>query len=426
LVWHFCGNLAVSLYSILVITVPLSKKYAIDVNAPEVQKHNEEVRSVLHGYQSDRPVRVPLLLWEWFGQHGCYTEEYGIDYRDYYTNPDLMAQVQLESARRKRELPICDVVLGELPAAWEITVDFWPAVAAGWFGCELMYRKDCVIAYKGLHLSREECDALEMPDPKTGGILNTVQSFWTYLKEVYENKVQFLSRPIGRVRHGVGINGVFSLALDLRGAELMLDMYEDPDFARRFINKVADWCDILERTWERISHQYDVSFELERTGNAPGMQQGMPFAAMDHGIDMLSAQMYEEFLVPVVKRINRQRGTTAPTVLHHCGRGSHLFPMVKKHFGLTHLDALTYPMVDIARVRRELGEDIWITAIVDDGIIQNGPAESIRQAVEELMQSGVKGNGRFALIVGDMLQGVPLEHRLAYYEAVKEFGGYSH
>jgi len=402
----------------------LSLEFSIDLGAPQVRRHNEEVIAVLAGYQSDRPVRVPLLLWEWFGQHGFYTEEKGIDYREYYTNPDLMAEVQLESARRKRELAICDVVLGELPAAWEVTVDFWPAVAAGWLGCELIYRQKSVIAYQGLHLSREECEAMVMPDPQTGGILKTVQEFWTYLKETCENRVQFLSRPVGRVKPGVGTNGVFSLALDLRGPDLMLDMYEDPDFAHRFLNKVADWCDILERTWERISPPCGASFELERTGHAPDWQTKTPFAVMDHGIDMLSPQAYEEYLVPVVQRINRQRGTVAPTVLHHCGRGSHLFPVVQKQFGLTHLDALTYPKVDIARMRRELGPEIWITAILDDGIIQNGPAESIRRAVKELMQSGAKGQGRFALIVGDMLQGTPLEHRLAYYEAVREFGGY--
>lgn len=402
----------------------LSQEYSIDISSPRVRKHNEQVKAVLAGYHADKPVRVPLLLWEWFGQHGFYTEEQGIDYCDYYTNPDLMLEVQLESARRKRELPICDVILGESPAAWEVTVDFWPAPPAGWFGCELMYRKNSVIAYKGLHLPREKCDTLETPNPETGGILKIMQSFWTYLKDKYENKVSFLGRPIGKVKPGVGINGLFSLAVDLRGPDIMLDMYEDPDFAHRFFDKVGDWCNLLERTWERISPQYGSSFEMERTGNAPPTQQGMPFAAMDHGIDMLSASMYEEFLVPVVKRINQQRGTTAPPVLHHCGRGSHLFPIVKKHFGLTHLDALTHPKIDIARVRRELGEDIWITAIIDDAIIQNGPAESIRQTVKELLHSGVKGNGRFALIVGDMLQGIPLEHRLAYYEAVKEFGSY--
>jgi hypothetical protein len=40
------------------------------------------------------------------------------------------------------------------------------------------------------------------------------------------------------------------------------------------------------------------------------------------------------------------------------------------------------------------------------------------------MKSGAKGKGRFALMAGDMIRGVPLEHRFALYEAVKEFGHY--
>jgi hypothetical protein len=35
-----------------------------------------------------------------------------------------------------------------------------------------------------------------------------------------------------------------------------------------------------------------------------------------------------------------------------------------------------------------------------------------------------KGRGRYALMLGDMLRGTPLEHYRALYEAVREFGGY--
>ena len=126
----------------------------------------------------------------------------------------------------------------------------------------------------------------------------------------------------------------------------------------------------------------------------------------------------------MILAVNQRRGTTPTPDLHHCGRGAHLFPVVKKHFGLRLLHALTYPLVDIAKVRRDLGEDIWIQALIEDTIVQHGPPERIRETVRDLMASGAKGKGRFALMVGDMLRGTPLEHRLALYEAVNEFGTY--
>ena len=75
-------------------------------------------------------------------------------------------------------------------------------------------------------------------------------------------------------------------------------------------------------------------------------------------------------------------------------------------------------------MRRELGEDIWITALIADEIVRFGPPGRIRQTVKELLESGARGRGRLALAAGDMLKGAPIEHRLALYESVKEFGAY--
>jgi uroporphyrinogen-III decarboxylase len=227
------------------------------------------------------------------------------------------------------------------------------------------------------------------------------------MKECYEGKLTFLGRPVGPFDHGVGIYGFFSVALDLRGPQLMSDMYDDPEFARVFLLKIASWCDVLERTWTGLN------------GNEVGA-----YSASDHGIDMLSPDQYERFIVPAVHEMNRRRGTQPSGGLHHCGRGSHLFPVIQRHFGLKRIHALTHPIVDIARVRRELGDEVWLECCLYDPIVQFGPPERIRQAVKDLLTSGAKGKGRFALIAGDMLKGTPLEHRIAFYESIKEFGAY--
>lgn len=403
----------------------LSSEFSIDTEAPWVRAHNRQARKAVEAFRADRPIRVPLLIWEWFGQHGFYADETGLDYTKYYSDPDEMVRVQLEAARRRRELPVCDIVLGELPPNWDVMVDLWPAVAPGWFGCQLLYRSHSVVAYHGLELSRTACEALSMPDPLTGGILETCGQFWRRMQDRYEGKLKFLGRPVGPFKHGVGTSGFFSLALDLRGADLMVDLCEEPEFASRFLEKVAGWCDTLERTWSARAEKGGGSFEWDRMGAPVSKPAAASFQITDHGIDMLSAAMYERFIVPIVHAINRRRRTPPPTLFHHCGRGAHLFPVIQRQFGLTQLDALTFPLVDIARVRREVGEEVWINAIVEDSIIQLGSPERIRQTVKDLMTSGAKGKGRLALIMGDMLKGTPLDHRLAYYEAVKEFGQYS-
>jgi|GEM_PF-2095865 len=48
----------------------LSASFNIDRHEEWVTRHNREAREVLEAYHADRPIRVPLLTGEWFGQHG--------------------------------------------------------------------------------------------------------------------------------------------------------------------------------------------------------------------------------------------------------------------------------------------------------------------------------------------------------------------
>jgi uroporphyrinogen-III decarboxylase len=385
----------------------LTKSFSIDPQAGWVKRHNAGVAEVVRAFESDHPIRVPLINPDALWQHGFYMEEEGVDFEEYFTNPDEMLRVQLEAARRRRELPIYDFVLAEAPESWRVAVDQHPIIPYGWVGCELVYRHDSLPGHKAMNLSKHECLSMAMPDPETGGILSNIRQMLGHLQRQYENRISFLGRPVGPIYPFVDVYGVFDLAMAIRGQEIMVDMYEDPEFASAFLLKIAEWCERLADTWG------------ERSGIARPH-----FSMSDHGIDMLSPQLYERYLVPVIKQINRRRGAEPGTRLHHCGRGAHLFPIMKKHFGLTHVEALTFPYVDIARVRREIGEEVWITGVVADDVIMQGPPERIRRTVGDLMRSGAKRGGRLCLEIGDMLPGTPMEHRIAYYEAVKEFGCY--
>ena len=81
-------------------------------------------------------------------------------------------------------------------------------------------------------------------------------------------------------------------------------------------------------------------------------------------------------------------------------------------------------LVDVAQLRDQVGPEVWIDAGIADEILMMGPAERIRGAVKDLLQSGAMGDGRLSLGVGDMPRGIPLEHYEVLYESVKEFGVY--
>ena len=376
-----------------------------DSDAAWVREHNAEVRRVLDGWRRDQPIRVPLLMYDTPYQHGIVPDVEPVDYRRYYGDPDEMIRVQLEAARLRRSLPIADSILGGEPEAWEVGVDFWPVPAPGWLGCELMIRRDTVIAHRPLGLDRDVADAMAMPDPARGNLLATIADFRERIAARCDAGLTYRGRPVRPVPGGVDHYGVLAMALDVRGMDFLVDMLEDRDWAKAFLLKMAEWCDALQRVWRD-----------------PG-RRGY-FNNTDHGIDLLSPEMYEEFIVPVIVEMNRRRGTGLPTGIHHCGRGTHLFPVIARCFPLERIDDLNYPAVDIARVRRDVGPEVWIKAEIDAGIVAAGPPERIRAAVAELLTPEVMGRGRFALTVGDLLPGTPLENRRVLYEAVREYGRY--
>lgn len=384
----------------------LSTKFGIDVDSPAIRRHNSQAQAALDAFNADRPTRVLLRCSEWVGQHGFYADEIGLDYRDYYTNPDLMLQVQLEAARRRRELPVHDLILGVPPTeSWFTGVDLWPAVAPGAFGCELMYRRETVIANRSRHLSLEECDALELPNIEDGGFIGTIRRFHEHLVERYEHKLCYLGRMVDRIQNGMGTSGFFSLALDLRGEEIMADMYENEAFVHRFLRRLADWSDALTRRW------------------AAPPDRGAPFPLTDHGTDMLSPALYEKFILPILLEKNRGQ-QHAPQFFHHCGRGQHLFPIVNRHFKLHTVHALTFPLLDLERIRAEVGDEVYLIAALDDGILHLGKPDDVRYAVKTMLTPKLKGRGRLSLMSGDLLPGTNLENLHVLYESVKEFGGY--
>jgi len=98
---------------------------------------------------------------------------------------------------------------------------------------------------------------------------------------------------------------------------------------------------------------------------------------------------------------------------------------VIEEFGVTGFNAVTYPCVDVARIRRELGAEIELRVIVDSDIVRRGPVENIFQTVRELLTDEVKAGGRLIIMTDDMMaDGTPMGHGIALYEAVKGFGQY--
>jgi hypothetical protein len=391
----------------------LSTQFAPDARSPWVARHNDEVREVWETYRADRPIRVPV---QFAGARTLFHERHGLDWRGYYEDPDEMIRLQLETAKYQRELPLGDHVLGEAPEQWEVRVDFHPIVTAASFGCPVLFRPDAVPAHHSLHLSLEECAALPLPDLRSSALLPRHATFIDHFdRRCGTEGLRFLGRPVARVKPTIPSTGggVFSTALDLRGHEIMSDMYEAPDFVHAFLERIAEWRIALERIWT-------VRDGLEFSFDHPGRGE---IEITDHGIDMLSVGTYETFVGALIDRLGRKYGQAPSKFLHHCGRGAHLFPAMKQRSQIDRLHGLTWPVNDVGRIRRELGYDIWITAVIADTILLRGP-EATHAAVRDFLTPEVKGSGRICLWAPGEAAGIPVASYEALYAATKEFGRY--
>ncbi len=324
----------------------LSSAFHIDPGQPWVAQHNREVREVWAAFKADRPIRVPVVF---SGARTIYLEENRIDYRTYYENPEEMLRLQLEWQRRERELPLGDTVLADAPEIWPVNVDFHPVASASCFGCPVVFRPDAVPAHECAHLSREQCRAMPMPDLFASGLLPRQREFRDRMDRLCDKGLSFLGKPVKRSKPNLPSTGggIFSTALDIRGPEIMSDMYEDPEFVHVFLDQIAEWQIALHRAWCAAD---GMPYEMDNP-------DGGAFSITDHGIDMLSPQIYDKFLAALIFKLCHKYGKRPGTSLHHCGRGTHLFPLIQKRFGLTAIHALTWPLNDVGRVRREIGDE---------------------------------------------------------------------
>ena len=202
-------------------------------------------------------------------------------------------------------------------------MDFHPIATAASFGCPIMFRPDAVPVHHSLHLSLEECRALEFPDLHTSAMLPKHAIFnEQFDRRCITDSLHFLGKPVARVKPTVPSTGggVFSTALDLRGHEIMSDMYEAPEFVHEFLEKIAEWRISLERIW---TQQEGMEYKLDHPGKGE-------IEITDHGIDMLALETYETFVGALIEKLGRKYGQAPSTFFHHCGRGSHLFPAFKK------------------------------------------------------------------------------------------------
>lgn len=373
---------------------------------------NEQKQRVWQAYHDRKPIRVPVnldtnvrvvLLDERFNPHGW-------TFQEYFSDAQVLAQVQLAWMDYKAEYlsQFCDVAAGR-PTNFRLYTDVQNIYDAAYFGCPVNFRDG------------------QVPDIEpilTGENKNRIFDF--DIDHPLDNPFikQCLARHEGLVREArkisipglevkvapfeMGWDGPLTIAVQLRGQEILTDMIEDPDYAVRLMEFIQRGAIIRTRALAALAG-VDCF-----TGPGGGMA--------DDSIAMISTDMYQELIMPLHRQWYDLYGP-GPHGVHLCGDATRHFDTLHRELNVCSFDT-GFP-VNHGALRRELGDEVEIFGGVEVGILISGTADEVYQRAKGILQSGIMSGGRFILKEANNLPPCcPDANLAAMYKACLDHGNY--
>lgn len=377
-------------------------------------QHNEEAKAVWEAYHAGNPIRVPVTLWSdarYFLLDPIFNPGGTTTFEDYIEDFNVMMDVQLRGAdwRAHTVSFCCDDQAGP-PEELQVTVDMLRFFDAGFFGCELTYREGQMPDTTPI-LAGDQKNLLfdhGLPDPLTGGVFAWAHRIFAEMVDKIEKGYTYCGKPIRCLPFGLGTDGPLTVATSLRGAELYLDFYTDPDYVNQLLKIITIG------TIARIqAHRQFFGLPLvsETWGYA------------DDAVQMLSSEMVQEFVLPYHKILKRSLTSAEQISLHLCGDATRHFKMFRDEIGVNSFDT-GFP-IDFTSIRRELGPTVEIQGGVRAPQLAHGTPDEIHAEARRILESGIMEGGRFILKeANDLVPCTPMENMNALYQAARTYGVY--
>ena len=240
-------------------------------------------------------------------------------------------------------------------------------LAAGFLLSEML---GCKVEYKAD--TPPQVIPLEMDDI-TALNIDTVFNSPAYKKVV--NLVESLKTTYGGIVGDINWGGILNIALDLRGQNLFMDMFDKPEQVQEFFNKIAS---VLERFTREIQSETGTSsISVNRT--VKHFDKPI-FLHSECSHTMISVGDYEKFLFDTdCKWSNMNR----PFGIHYCGNDPQRYAEIFAK--IPHLDFLDVGSGgDVKQLRKYLPNTFFNLRLSPVDIIDQDP-EQIRKTIIELV-----------------------------------------
>ena len=372
---------------------------------------NAEKEQVWQAYRDRRPVRVPVT----YGVNARVVlfdpawNKRGVTFAEYYADPAAAIEIQLQLMEYQSQYlnQYCDHPTGR-PEEWAFHVDNQNTYDSAYFGAELAFRDGQVadVAPPLAGAGKETIFQLDIDHPLEN----------PFIKDCLRRRDDLAAAAERLSYHGMrftvrdlllGFDGHFTIAVNLRGHELLTDLYEDPPYVRRLMEFIHRGVVIRNRALAELFGK--KAFD------------GPSGSFADDSIQLISAETYEQFVLPLHRAWYALWSAEGPHSIHLCGDATRLFPLIRRELNVNSFDT-GFP-VDHGPLRDTLGDDVEIAGGPEASLLLSGTPEQVYERTRAILTSGVTRGGRFILREANNLPPrCPEENLSAMYRCCLDHG----
>lgn len=374
---------------------------------------NEAKQAVWQAYRAGKPTRVPVALatnsrvvildarWD-----------PGVTFEEYFRDAAAHLKAQLRHIEYRHEFlhQFCDSPLG-LPKEITIGLDRQNTYDAEYFGGELFFAAGQVPDARP-YLSgadKHRVFDLDIERPLDNPMLKRCLALHADLKRLAEKTTHKGMRvKVGPLM--IGFDGPLTIAAALRGGEIFLDLYEDPEYFHKLLAFLTRGAILRRRA----------------LGSLAGLSEEQVSACFfaDDSVQLISLEDYRRHVLPHHRTWYDAWLPAGPRSIHLCGDATRHFPTIHEELKVMSFDT-GFP-VDHGPLRNALGEDVEIQGGVEVAMLHRGTAEQVYERAKGILRSGVLAGGHFILREANNLPPCCGEETLAaMYQAALDWGLYS-
>jgi hypothetical protein len=184
---------------------------------------------------------------------------------------------------------------GFCPECATISSVFGIMLVSSCYGLQLAYRDDnWPDAAGGAHLDKETLTGLIARGPfdfsRPDSIARSLPGGGLTIKALF-SQMDEIARRWGPIHGYLNYQGILNIALKLRGNDMFMDMYDDPEFVKSLFDHIARTIGDLSKTVQARQRASGFDIDLLSMSNCV--------------MNMVSPEQYEEFVLPLDRRLSK-------------------------------------------------------------------------------------------------------------------------